>query len=52
MYAAEFDQDWLEYFQLLDKQIKERVAKKIKKILEYPQKRHLKKASFFVDEVG
>ncbi|MFH0970482.1 MAG: hypothetical protein V1776_03415 [Candidatus Diapherotrites archaeon] len=37
----------------MDSTAKERVAKKIKKILEFPQKRHLKKgARFFVDESG
>ncbi len=51
-YRAEFDQDWPRYFGALDNSIKERIAKKIEKILEYPIKRHLKKISFFVDEVG
>lgn len=52
MYAAEFDQYWLQYLQRLDGEMKERVAKKMKKILIRPQKRHLKGASFFVDEIG
>jgi mRNA-degrading endonuclease RelE of RelBE toxin-antitoxin system len=52
MYEAEFDQDWPGYFQPLANDIKERIAKKIRKVLEYPQRRHLKEASFFVDEVG
>jgi mRNA-degrading endonuclease RelE of RelBE toxin-antitoxin system len=52
MYVSEFDQGWHGYFQPLDPEIKSRVAKKIKKILEYPQKRHLKKVSFFVAEVA
>ena len=52
MYSGEFDQEWPSYFQRLDGEMKERVAKKIGKILEYPQKRHLKKASFFVAEIG
>jgi mRNA-degrading endonuclease RelE of RelBE toxin-antitoxin system len=52
MYAEEFDQGWPKLFQPLDRTIKERIAKKIKKVLEYPQKRHLKKAQFFVAEVG
>lgn len=43
---------WPEYFESLGEEIKERVVKKINKILEYPIKRHLKKSSFFVDEVG
>ncbi len=51
-YKAEFDQDWPRYFDVLDNSIKERIAKKIGKILEYPIKRHLKNISFFVDEVG
>ena len=38
---------------MLEKETKERVAKKIRKILEFPEKRHLKKgAKFFVAEVG
>ena len=52
MYDAEFDQDWLRYFQPLDKSIKERIAKKVGKILSSPTKRHLKKSLFFVDEIG
>jgi mRNA-degrading endonuclease RelE of RelBE toxin-antitoxin system len=52
MYDGEFDQDWLRHFQSLDGEIKDRVAKKIKRILGHPQKRHLKGASFFVDEIG
>ena len=52
MHYAEFDQDWPRYFQLLDRNIKERISKKIAKILVYPTKRHLKKSPFFVDEIG
>lgn len=53
IYKATYDENWPEYFNCLDNAIKERVAKKIKKILEFPEKRHLKKgAKFFVDEVG
>ncbi len=52
LYDLEFDQDWSLYFGPLDKSIKERVSKKIAKILEYPEKKHLKKSEFFVDEVG
>ncbi len=38
---------------ILDNSIKEQAAKKISKILEFPEKRHLKKgAKFFVDEIG
>ena len=51
-YEAEYDQEWPEYFQNLDNAIKERTAKKIRKILRYPTKRHLKKSTFFVDEIG
>ena len=53
MYNAIFDEEWPDYFNKLDNQIKERIAKKIKKILEHPQKRHLTgNAKYFVDEVG
>jgi mRNA-degrading endonuclease RelE of RelBE toxin-antitoxin system len=53
MYSASFHEDWLHHFLKLDNQIKELVSKKIKKILEYPQKRHLKgSAKYFVGEVG
>lgn len=53
IYKAAYDEDWPDYFGKLEKEIKERVAKKISKILEFPKKRHLgQKASFFVDEVG
>lgn len=52
MYKAKFDQEWPKYFSELDETVKERIAKKIDKILVYPNKRHLSKSSFFVDEVG
>ena len=53
IYNANYDEDWPKYFAKLDNTIKERVARKIEKILEFPQKRHLKKgARFFVDEIG
>lgn len=52
MYEAEYDQDWVEFFDKLSNGLKIRVAKKIGKIIKYPNKRHLKKSSFFVDEVG
>ena len=51
MYKADFDLGWPRHFQPLDQGIKERVTKKIGKILEYPNRRHLKKSAFFVDEV-
>lgn len=53
MYGEKFDQDWPKYFRKLDNQTKERVAKKLRNILEHPHKRHLKKgARFFVNEIG
>ena len=53
MYKATFHKDWPEYFDKLNNQIKERTAKKIQKILERPQKRHLVSgAKYFVDEIG
>lgn len=53
MYSASFDQEWPELFGKLDNAAKERIAKKIRKIIEHPQKRHLKKgAKFFVGETG
>lgn len=53
MYSAEFDEAWPDFFEELDKELKERTAKKIKSILASPQKRHLRRgANFFVDEIG
>jgi len=53
MYDAAYDEEWPKYFNKLENEIRERVAKKIKKILEYPQKRHLKKgAEYFVGEAS
>lgn len=53
IYKESFDEKWPEYFEKLDNTIKERVVKKIKKILEFPKKRHLSQgARFFVDEIG
>ncbi len=53
IYAAGFDEDWPKYFGRLEKEAKERIAKKISKILVFPKKRHLgQKARFFVDEAG
>ena len=53
IYKATYDEDWPKYFNGLDSAIKERIAKKIQKIIEFPKKRHLsQKAKFFVDEVG
>ena len=53
IYRESFDEKWPEYFEKLDNTVKERVAKKIKKILEFPKKRHLSQgARFFVDQIG
>lgn len=53
MYKATFHKDWPGYFDKIEHTIKERVTKKIQKILERPQKRHLKsRAKYFVDEIG
>jgi len=53
IYKAAYDEDWAKYFNNLDNIVKERIAKKIQKILDFPRKRHLsQKAKFFVDEVG
>jgi len=53
MYRATFHEQWPDYFARLDNSIQEHVAKKIRKILENPQKRHWKgSAKYFVDEVG
>lgn len=53
MYTPAFDEKWPTYFERLDKRTREKVAKKIKRIVSFPQKKHLKgKARFFVGEVG
>ncbi len=52
MYQIAYDDKWGYYFDQLDEETKERVVKKIKKILEFPEKRHLKHINFFVDEIG
>ncbi|MFH1588448.1 MAG: type II toxin-antitoxin system RelE/ParE family toxin [Candidatus Diapherotrites archaeon] len=53
IYKSFYDEDWPKYFSKLDNTLKERVVKKISKIIEFPKKRHLgKKAKFFVDEIG
>ena len=52
MYKATFHKNWPDYFNKLDNQIKQRIAKKIQKILEHPKKRHLSgNAKYFVDEI-
>jgi mRNA-degrading endonuclease RelE of RelBE toxin-antitoxin system len=53
MYKPEFDEGWKVHFHELPEDIKERVAKKIKKILEGLPGRHLRHGiDFFVQEVG
>ena len=53
MYSATFDEAWPKFFEKLSPEIKKRVSKKIKVLLVFPKKRHLKKgAKFFVGEVG
>ena len=53
MYKATFHKDWPEYFDKLDATIREHITKKIQKVLEHPQKRHLGgSAKYFVDETG
>ena len=53
MYSREYDEGWPKYFKKLDNSIKERIVKKIQKILVHPKKKHMKKgARFFDDEVG
>jgi len=53
MYSAAFEGGWQDYFGKLEKTLKERALKKIAKILEHPQKRHLRKgARYFVGEIG
>ena len=53
MYHATFADEWKELFDVLEKDIKDRVLKKIPKILEPPQKRHLKHGvKFFVVEIS
>lgn len=52
-YSAAFDEEWPSHYAKLDEQTKERVAKKISKLVSRPKKRHLKgNARFFVDEIG
>ena len=53
MFSATYDEEWPNYFNKFSNEMKERIVKKISKILEYPQKRHLQKgAKFFVGEIG
>jgi len=41
MYKPDFDEDWKYYFDKLSEEMKERVAKKIKEVLETGRARHL-----------
>ena len=41
MYTDKYEENWPKYFNNLSNEMKERTVKKIKKILEYPKKRHL-----------
>ncbi len=53
MYSPVFDENWNRQFNRLAPPVKERVVKKIKKILEGLPGRHLRLGSnFFVEEVG
>lgn len=53
MYKPEFDVQWKGQFECLAPAIKERVAKKLKQILNGLPGRHLKHGSnFFVEEIG
>lgn len=52
MYHASFAEAWPGLFDALEPMIQDRVAKKIEKILEYPEKRHLHRSDYFVDEIG
>ncbi|MFA4907688.1 MAG: hypothetical protein WC602_05450 [archaeon] len=52
-YFPAFEDKWREYFEKLDDETMERVTKKIKKILEFPRKRHMKMGEkFFVDRAS
>lgn len=53
MNSATYEEEWTGHFEKLENTIKERIAKKIRKVLDFPEKRHLKKdADFFVAETG
>lgn len=52
-YSLEFDPIWRRYFEPLPEDLKERIAKKIKRILEGLPGRHLRYGvDFFVEDVG
>jgi mRNA-degrading endonuclease RelE of RelBE toxin-antitoxin system len=53
MYQAEFDLDWKDFFKELPEDMKTRVVKKIKRILEGLPGRHLGHGlDYFVEEIG
>lgn len=53
MYGKFFHPDWFDYFNSLETDIKNRVSRKISKILEEPHKRHLENGNpCFVSEIG
>jgi len=53
MYYPTFPETWFELFEKLEIELKDRISKKIRKILEFPQKRHLRKGlDYFVDQAG
>ncbi len=52
-YALEFADGWDEYFDKMDKSVKERVWKKILQLKTLPPSRHLKQGfSYFISEIG
>ena len=53
MYSAEFDEKWVGHFEAISPAIKERIAKKLRQILDGLLGRHLGRGSpFFVEEIG
>ena len=53
MFHARFESTWLNCFSQLEKSLQERVAKKVEKIREWPERRHLEKGiPYFVAEVN
>ncbi len=52
-YALEFAKGWEQYFEKLDKSMRERVWKKIQQLKTLHHSRHLKQGlGFFISEVG
>ncbi|MCD6522562.1 MAG: hypothetical protein J7K68_02345 [Candidatus Diapherotrites archaeon] len=53
MYLLEFDEGWEKYFRKLDKSVKQKIIKKIKKLKTGLSARHLKHGlAYFVVETG